>query len=387
MKRYYVYLLVFSFLLTLSCRKDFPEVDDPAKNNHTADFKTVFESFWNGMNNNYIFWDSDPTDWDEVYKHYQPLFANLNIKKKEDIQTAYLYFKEMTSTLIDCHFAITFNESLGLPIIHPSSERKQNSPNAHDPIDRNTYFYSVFPNYCNSGSLKNGSNLVISATIENTILYLYIAQFFLSEIYWSNYHNPPKQVLEDFFNTLKQSSDIKGIILDLRGNSGGYLADLNLLVGHLIDTKLNIGYTRCKIGDGRLDYSPWIPAYVTPQPNAKKVTAPIVVLADMYSVSMSEMTIIAIKSLPNGYFVGEQTWGAQGPLLDASVKFNSGSFEGQSFFQTVTTSSHAFKDNSGKQYENIGLTPDIEVKHNQQTINANKDIQLERAIDLIKNGK
>jgi len=384
MKRYYISLLVFLFLLILSCRKDFPE-----DKNYTADFNAVFESFWNGMNHNYIFWDSDPTDWDEVYKQYKPLFANLNIRKKEDIQTAHLYFKEMTSTLIDCHFAIVFNESLGLPMITPSWERKRNSSNAHNPIERSMYFQSVFPKYCENPK-KGEGNLVVSATIEDNILYLYIAQFSLSEIYWSSgYYDyyMAKHALENFFDRLKQSSDIKGVILDLRGNSGGYLADLNLLIGQMIDTKLDFGYTRCKIGDGRLDYSPWIPAYVTPQPNAKKVTAPIVVLADMYSVSMAEMTVIAVKALPNGYFVGEKTWGAQGPLVDASVKFNSGSFDGQSFFKTIITSSHALKDNNGNQYENIGLTPDIEVKHNQQALNAGKDPQLERAIDLIKNGK
>ena len=93
---------------------------------------------------------------------------------------------------------------------------------------------------------------------------------------------------------------------------------------------------------------------------------------------------LELISLPNGYFVGEQTWGAQGPLIDVSAKFNSGIFESSTFFKEVRTSSHALKDKNGKQYEGIGLTPDIEVKHNQQALNAGKDPQLEKAIELIK---
>jgi hypothetical protein len=378
---------VVVLVLLISCRKEFPKVNDPANNNHAVDFKAVFENFWNGMNNNYIFWDTDPTDWDEVYRHYQPLFAQLDIENKNDIRTAYLYFQEMTSTLIDCHFSLIFNSYFNLPTINPSLERKKKSPDFHNPISRNFYFASVFSNYCDlenkAMGVENGF-MAVSATIEQKILYLYLSEFSLTEVYWENPDNHIKQVLNNFFDLLKDTADIKGVILDLRGNGGGYLSDLNILMGQMVDAKTEIGYTRCKTGDGRLDYSPWIPAYITPAAGAKKITAPIVVLGDMFSASMAEMTIIAVNTLPNGYFIGEQTWGAQGPLIDVEAKFNSGIFECRPFFEQVMMSSHALKDKNGKQYENIGLKPLIEVKHNQQALNSGKDKQLEKAVELIK---
>jgi len=95
------------------------------------------------------------------------------------------------------------------------------------------------------------------------------------------------------------------------------------------------------------------------------------------------MTIVAVKALSNGYFVGEQTWGALGPLVDATAKFNSGIFSCPPLIKEVRTSSHALKDKNGKQYENIGITPDLEVKHDQQALSAGKDPQLERAMQLI----
>jgi len=380
-------LFVFLVLLMLSCRKDIPKVNDPAGNNPAKDFKSVFENFWNGMNNNYIFWDTDPTDWDEVYTHYQPLFAKLDMENRNDVRTAHRYFQEMTSTLIDCHFSLTFNPYYNLPTINPSWERKKKSPNFHNPISRNFYFASVFDNYCDSenksAGVENGF-MAVSATIEQKILYLYISEFRLTEIYSENTDNQVKRVLTNFFDLLKNTANIKSIILDLRGNGGGYLSDLDLLIGQMIDAKTEIGYTRSKTGDGRLDYSPWIPAYITPAAGVKKVTAPIIVLGDMYSASMAEMTIIAIKTLPNGYFIGEQTWGATGPLIDVEAKFNSGIFKCPPFFEQVTMSSHAFKDKNGKQHENAGLKPIIEAKHDQQSLNSGKDTQLEKAIKLIR---
>jgi len=385
-KQYVTYLLILLAILSLSCRKKFPHLNDPINNNNATDFNGIFENFWNGMNNNYVFWDIDPTNWDEVYRRYQPLFANLNMRNEQDVTKAYLYFQEMTSTLIDCHFSLTFESKFDLQMINPAWERKRKSPDVHPFIARNSYFASVFKNYCDLGSQVMGVEnnfMAVSATIDRNILYLYISDFRLTEIFSGNKGNQVWYAVNNFFNLLKNLPDIKGVILDLRDNNGGYLLDLNLLMGQMIDKKLDVGYTRCKTGDGRLDYSPWIPAYITPAPGARKVTAPIVVLANMFSASMAEMTVIAVKSMPNGYFVGEQTWGAQGPLIDISAKFNSGSFECKPFIKEARMSSHALKDKNGKQYENIGLRPDIEVKHNQQALNAGKDVQLEKAIEVV----
>lgn len=372
----------------IACRKDFPAVNDPTNSEVAANFEGVFENFWNGMNYNYIFWDTDTTNWDEMYRKYQPLFAKLDIENREDVKTAHRYFQEMTASLIDCHFSLNFNSKFNLPSINPALERKKKSVNYHLPISRNFYFASVFNRYCKDENKMTGTEqglTIVSATIEQNIVYLYISAFRLTEIYEENKNGPAKKSLENFFNLLKSTANIRGVILDVRDNGGGYLSDLNLLIGRMIDKRLDIGYTRCKMGEGRLDYSPWIPAYVTPQANATKVSVPIVILGNMFSASMAEMTIMAVQTLPNGYFVGEQTWGAQGPLVDISANFNSGIFACPPFLTEVKTSSHVLKNMDGKLYENIGIKPNVEVRHNQYNLTTEKrDVQLEQAIDLIK---
>ena len=48
-----------------------------------------------------------------------------------------------------------------------------------------------------------------------------------------------------------------------------------------------------------------MPCILSPAENHRKVEAPIVMLANLYSASMSEMTSMAVKRLPNGCIVGD----------------------------------------------------------------------------------
>ncbi|HEY4789475.1 MAG TPA: S41 family peptidase, partial [Bacteroidales bacterium] len=146
---------------------------------------------------------------------------------------------------------------------------------------------------------------------------------------------------------------------------------------------LHFGYTRMKGGNGRLDYTPWINAFVYPEPDAKAIEVPIVILADLNSASLSEAVVMAIKALPNSTFVGETTWGATGPLTDEEV-YNDGQFKINDFL-TVLTSSCSFKYVDGKIYEGIGFSPDISVPYNSSAISNGKDIQLEKAISILQN--
>ena len=63
----------FIVLFLSSCRKDLKNVETP-ENYIGGSFSEVFDAFWNGMNNNYVFWDIDTTNWDNMYKIYKPIF-------------------------------------------------------------------------------------------------------------------------------------------------------------------------------------------------------------------------------------------------------------------------------------------------------------------------
>src|SRR6202034_3630800 len=89
-------------LLLAGCRKTIsssPEAADYPGDN----YPDIFQSFWNGMNTNYVFWGIDTTNWDNMYTVYKPLFDQLSIFDSQDESLAEQYFDQMTQGLIDSH--------------------------------------------------------------------------------------------------------------------------------------------------------------------------------------------------------------------------------------------------------------------------------------------
>jgi len=390
MKRKYLLLIpvLLTFIFFSSCRKDIPNVETPEAY-IGGSFNEVFDAFWDGMNNNYVFWDIDTTNWDNMYKIYKPIFAKLDISKTSDIEKSVQYFRAMTDGLVDSHYNLSFTSPISDSSVSPAFDRKLKAG-----IIRNNYvFYQYDANYyldspyvhgVDSVNLLQGSATeAIAGTIGGNVLYLGFNQFNLKNSY-TGADNGVKPVLQYFLNYLHNPpSGFKGIIIDVRGNGGGDISDLNFLVGNLISTKLTVGYTRYKSGNGRLDYTPWAPAIVTPDTGAKAVTVPVVAITDIWTTSMAELTAMAIHALPggNGHTVGETTWGATGPLTNNEI-LNGGQFTGANFV-SVYTSSSMFKYIDGKIYEGKGFPPDYDVPFNENDFQTYGDKQLEKALSLM----
>jgi C-terminal processing protease CtpA/Prc len=196
---------------------------------------------------------------------------------------------------------------------------------------------------------------------------------------------------------------VVGIIIDLRGNGGGSTADLVPFMGSLTQSSTLVGYTRVKDGFGRLDYSPWSKFMVGTPRLHMNTEKPIVVLADINSISCAELATMLIKNLPNGTFIGERTYGAVGALWPDSEHqhdyFYSGCFGDYDYYQYgsgiyrykeiypyyVYTSTYHMVDCNYDDIEGVGVQPDIEVKFNGGTLmTGGKDLQLNRAVDYLR---
>lgn len=378
-----IFLTLTNFLL-VSCQPEEPINIDQPKN-----FEEVFELFWNGMNKNYVYWDMDSTDWDAMYLLYKYRFRQLDLNNPIDICKSVEYFKEMTKGIIDGHFSIKFiNVYIENLTINPLLERRQRTENLRYPYSfllyDTTYLDSGFKlgyDYANS---NYGSPLIsVCGTIENEIVYFSCNFFALTKSYESNATCGVKETLQYFFETLENiPPNIKGIIIDVRGNPGGDLVDLNFLLGRFIDKQLHIGFCQYKSNYGRLDFTPWIKAYVNHCPDSHEIRLPIVVLADKFSASLSESIVMAVRSMPNGIFIGENTWGATGPIIDNKI-YSSGSFIIKEFMH-VQTSSCKFKYLDNQIFESVGIIPDIYVQFTPLILTNGQDLQLEKAIKIIK---
>ena len=390
--------LLGGFLALTGCRKTIssaPEATSYPGDNYPA----IFQSFWNGMNTNYVFWGIDTTNWDNMYTVYKPLFDQLTIFDSAHEAKAEQYFQQMTQGLIDSHYSLQYYLT-GNGFSPSQYRRLQQDPNYFvDSAFPAAVLDSLIPaKYIDHSSLVMGTDTVIlegnstpftavSGTIQGNILYLYFSSFALSQ---AGTNTGP--VLNYFFNMIhRYEANLKGVVIDLRGNGGGEISDLDYLVGQMVTSQYTFGYTRYKNGVNRLDYSPWAPAVVKPWVGGSiNVTAPIVVLADHLSASMAELTTMAIKTLPNGKFIGTRTWGANGPLT-SSVYFDGGQFTigsatfGSSGYMFVYTSSSMFKYLNGDIYEGVGVPPDIYARETTAAYLSGDDLVLDAAIRYIGN--
>lgn len=348
-------------------------------------FNKIFNQFWEGVNENYVFWDRDTVDWDNKYIKYKPLFNDLDINSNIDCEKSVVYFTDMTKNLIDGHFRISFSNSyINNFKIDPSFTRRQRVSNfryqfSYIDIDKK---YLTEPFYFSSenNSKKSGPLRLLSGKIGSDILYLSISNFFLTS-YFSDYSSKSRIVLNYFFEELDSLNSFKGIIIDVRGNSGGDVEDLAFLIGKLIHKPLHFGDFQSKSGSGRLDYTIFMKALLYPTGEKKMVDLPIVVLGDTFSASLAETFIMALSSLPKCIFLGESTWGATGFVTDQGV-FNAGYFQVLDFL-SVSMSSGRFINIDGNSYEGVGYPPDIYLPFDSNSINSGRDLQLEKAIEII----
>lgn len=351
-------------------------------------FVDVFDSFWRKMNTNYLYWDNDNANLDSMYSKYHSIFEKLDIDNIADKKKSISYFKELTENLIDGHYYVSFSPSgIQDSIIYPSYSRKVFNASFHDLFN----YYKIDTNFLDKGFKisfdnnysTNGVPLIsMSGTINNNIHYLSFNHFSLRKAYFSAYSTDTKNVIDNFFSNIAQSSNIKGVIIDIRSNLGGNLEDLDFILGRFIDKPLLIGYTQTKNGPGKTDYTPFLKAWLQPNNGIKKRIPQIVVLADGVSASLAEIATIAIKKMPNSIFIGETTWGATGVVTEEAF-YNAGSFSIKNFL-SVQASSARFIDTDGKSYEGKGIVPDLNATFNLNELQSNYDRCLDVAIKFFK---
>jgi carboxyl-terminal processing protease len=328
------YIFLFGLLFALACKKNIDGIPPPSSYGGT-DFNQVFQAFWSGMNNNYVWWSEDSVNWDAKYNVYKKKFAALGgISASTTLAAATGYLREMTSGLIDSHYFISFDNPFISSIeVNPAVERKNGIIR---PVLGDYYFIDNLGHmldnngqwgrqrYIDSTTIKGRTQfhyqLMVTGTIGGNIIYFHINRFNVSRTFDSMYIQSPWKYFQQLLDT--PPAGLKGMIVDLRSNSGGLLSDLQFVFGKLISAPIVFGYTRQKSGIGRLDYTPWIPAEFTPRADGKTFGKPIVVLTDQNTVSMAEHSTMALKMLPGTYVIGDTTYGATGPLSSDSTLFN-----------------------------------------------------------------
>jgi carboxyl-terminal processing protease len=159
----------------------------------------------------------------------------------------------------------------------------------------------------------------------------------------------------------------KGIILDLRNNGGGYLNTAIEIVSQFV-------------GKGVVMYEESADGTQKPfnaAPFGLATDIPIVVLVNGSTASASEITAGAIQDYGRGLLVGEKTYGKGSVQNWIPLDNNEGAIR--------VTIAHWLTPKQ-RQIDKKGLIPDVEVKLTADDVKNKLDPQLDKAVEIIKNG-
>lgn len=156
----------------------------------------------------------------------------------------------------------------------------------------------------------------------------------------------------------------KGLIIDLRNNPGGYLATAVEVTSEFIDKGV-ILYE--KFGDGRLEEHKALG-------NGRATRIPLVVLVNEGSASASEILAGALQDYGLAKLVGVQTYGKGSVQILQSLSNNQGAAR-VTIAKWLTPNERAI--------DHVGLIPDVIVEMTEEDYAAERDPQLDAAIQTL----
>ncbi len=162
-----------------------------------------------------------------------------------------------------------------------------------------------------------------------------------------------------------KDKDVKGIIVDLRGNGGGYVSAAKEMASLWIDGETVLTQKSKTIGDSTV---------LAPRGNAILKDTKTIVLINGSTASASEIVVGTLKDYKKATIVGETSYGKG--VMQTMVDVNGGGM-------LKVTTAHWYTPN-GDGINEKGIEPDVKVELTYEQINKNIDTQLDKAKSLIK---
>lgn len=163
----------------------------------------------------------------------------------------------------------------------------------------------------------------------------------------------------------------EGLIIDLRGNGGGYVKTMEVLTAHLFDKDIKVAELK-----GRKPMDPSIAKTV----GGKNVyKGKVIVLLDSQSASASEVLARVIQLEKRGQVLGDVSAGA----VMQSVSFNGqlGTDSVVFYGASITNADLIMAD--GKSLEHTGVIPDELIVQTPEDLAAGRDPALARAFEIL----
>jgi carboxyl-terminal processing protease len=199
------------------------------------------------------------------------------------------------------------------------------------------------------GSLEDGSGMLIT-----DVAYIYLREF----------TEPAKAEMQEALQEAVDSEK-QGIILDLRNNPGGLLRTTIDIADEFLQGDLVILSERGR-GEAEQVYRSRDGGIAT--------EVPVVVILNQFSASGAEVLAAALQENDRAQVVGEKSFGK------GTVNVSSELSDGGQLYVSVAK----WLTPDGLQIDGVGIRPDIQVTLTDEDIDLRRDVQLWKALDVLR---
>ena len=328
-------------LLASSCEKAlFPD-------NSSTTATEVFNTLWQRFDEQYSMFDVKNVDWQQVYDTLRP-----QVRDGMDADSLFRICASMLNTLHDGHVNLygTWDVS--------RSDSVHRRFYTDDGIDINVVVLNYLGiNYHTTGGIAH------NALCDGKVMYLRYGSFS---------SNITERQLR---HIIASYPDAQGMILDLRGNGGGSIANIINLLSVMPSHGQEIYRSQIKAGPAHDDFTPLAPSFA-PDNKGDVYDKPVLVLTDRGCFSATSTFAIATYAYENIHLMGDTTGGGLG--LPAMGSLPNGWRYRFSVTRTLAL--------DGNNYEN-GVPPDILLKFDRQAATLGRDNIIDSACNIILNSQ
>lgn len=199
------------------------------------------------------------------------------------------------------------------------------------------------------GALKDGGGNSI-----DDLAYIHIREF----------DEPTKEQMQKALSDAV-SSGKKGLILDLRNNPGGLLRTTADIADEFLDGNETILVERERDG-GEQKF--------TSRAGGAATQIPVVIIMNRFSASGAEVLAAALHDNNRGTIIGEKSFGK------GTVNVSNDLRDGGQLYVSIAT----WLTPNGVQIDGVGIRPDVEITLSDEDVDLRRDVQLFKAIDILR---
>jgi Peptidase family S41/Tricorn protease C1 domain len=302
-----------------------------------------FNAMWSTVDEHYSYFNDKHVNWDSVRTVY-----SRRIVDSMSQDSLYTVLSSMLHELKDGHVNLTT----------PYNRSRNWSWKDDFPDNYNSNF--VYRNYMKrdyhmTGALPN--------------------QYLNDSIGYMRYNSFSSGISEfDLDYVLERFKNAKGLVIDVRDNGGGSMANIFKLMNRFVDKKTLVGYTQKKNGKNHNDFSQKTPYYAEPVSKRPSFTkAPIVVITNRGCYSATTHFAGFMSVLPNVTLVGDNTGGGGGLPISSDLP-NGWQYRFSATYQTLPDGFSIEGGVPADVYASTGAKEELE----------GRDAIIEKAIEVIK---